>query len=98
VSPSRPAIGPQPKVFALRAKTDIAGRDGTVLAGAYRAARETVTKRQSPRKEPDELLQSASDRGTPGPSRPAIGPQPKVFALRAKTDIAGRDGTVLDGA
>ncbi len=69
--PSRPAIGPQPKVFALRAKTDIAGRDGTVLAGASRAARDTDSKRQLPRNESDKLLQPARNRGTTGPSRAA---------------------------
>ncbi len=68
--PSRPAIGPQPKVFALRAKTDIAGRDGTVLTGASRAARDTVGKPPLPTNARRRLLRPARNRGTPVPPQP----------------------------
>jgi hypothetical protein len=67
VFPSQPAIGPQPKVSALRAKTDIAGHDGTVLAGAYRAARGADGKRPLPMNETQDPSRLATNRGTPGP-------------------------------
>jgi hypothetical protein len=66
--PSRPANGPQPKAFALHAKVDIAGSDGTVLAGAVRAAPDAVGKRPLRRNEPDKLLHPARNRGAIGRS------------------------------
>ena len=65
--PPRPAIGPQPKAIALRAMTDIAGRDGTVLAGAFRAAPNTVSKGSLPMNAPRQPLLHATSRGSTGP-------------------------------
>jgi hypothetical protein len=94
-SPSRPAIGPQPKASALRAEADIADRDGTALAGASRAACDTDSKRPLPRNELDKLLPHERNRGTTGPKDWVVSQsdaaQPSAVVVAGQVELTRRE-------